>query len=249
MANQWLRLWHDMPNDPKWRTIAKQSKQPIANVMAVYLHLLVSASLAEKRGEITISKEDIASALDTNISNISDIFQAMQDRVLKGNKLMGWEKRQPLKEDGSAVRAKAWREAKKQTVKQTNANERPDKEQDKEQDKEIISLSKLSRETELDIFAMYATWQPDEGFADHLQRMGLSDITEHVPETILKEFVCFWLTKPTIKKTQEGWHHALAQSYQYAIYREKKYAKSGKIVSKNLRSIVDTATDTSWWSA
>ncbi|ENW0797054.1 MULTISPECIES: hypothetical protein, partial [Escherichia] len=22
MANAWLRLWHDMPNDPKWRTIA-----------------------------------------------------------------------------------------------------------------------------------------------------------------------------------------------------------------------------------
>ncbi|EOB0003140.1 hypothetical protein, partial [Escherichia coli] len=20
MANAWLRLWHDMPNDPKWRT-------------------------------------------------------------------------------------------------------------------------------------------------------------------------------------------------------------------------------------
>ncbi|ENT9428360.1 hypothetical protein QSD88_RS19685, partial [Escherichia coli] len=23
MANAWLRLWHDMPNDPKWRTIAR----------------------------------------------------------------------------------------------------------------------------------------------------------------------------------------------------------------------------------
>ncbi|WP_252180673.1 hypothetical protein, partial [Escherichia coli] len=22
MANAWLRLWHAMPNDPKWRTIA-----------------------------------------------------------------------------------------------------------------------------------------------------------------------------------------------------------------------------------
>ncbi|ENW8560590.1 hypothetical protein ACR6SH_005434, partial [Escherichia coli] len=25
MANAWLRLWHDMPNDPKWRTIARVS--------------------------------------------------------------------------------------------------------------------------------------------------------------------------------------------------------------------------------
>ncbi|MGC6733048.1 hypothetical protein ACP0F4_25645, partial [Escherichia coli] len=22
MDNAWLRLWHDMPNDPKWRTIS-----------------------------------------------------------------------------------------------------------------------------------------------------------------------------------------------------------------------------------
>ena len=44
MANAWLRLWHDMPNDPKWRTIARVSGQPIATVMAVYIHLLVSAS-------------------------------------------------------------------------------------------------------------------------------------------------------------------------------------------------------------
>lgn len=42
MANAWLRLWHDMPNDPKWRTIARVSGQPIATVMAVYIHLLVS---------------------------------------------------------------------------------------------------------------------------------------------------------------------------------------------------------------
>ena len=133
MANQWLRLWHDMPNDPKWRTIAKLSKQPIAMVMAVYLQLLVSASISEERGEVTITKEDIASALDTNISIVSDILQGMQDRVLKGNKLMGWEKRQPLKEDNSAVRAKVWRESKKQSAKQTNAVERSDK--DQEQDK------------------------------------------------------------------------------------------------------------------
>lgn len=247
MANQWLRLWHDMPNDPKWRTIAKLSKQPIAMVMAVYLHLLVSASISEERGEVTITKEDIASALDTNISIVSDILQGMQDRVLKGNKLMGWEKRQPLKEDNSAVRAKVWRESKKQSAKQTNAIERSDKEQEQDKDKETLSVS--SDKQPLDVFAMYETWQPDEIFPHHLQKMGLHDLNEHVPEIILKEFVCFWMTKPAIKKTQEGWHHALAQSYQYAVYREKNYAKSRKTISKSIRSIVDTATDTSWWSA
>ncbi len=35
MANSWLRLWHDMPNDPKWRTIARKSEQSIALVSSV----------------------------------------------------------------------------------------------------------------------------------------------------------------------------------------------------------------------
>ncbi|EFE0806000.1 phage replisome organizer, partial [Escherichia coli] len=71
MANAWLRLWHDMPNDPKWRTIARVSGQPIATVMAVYIHLLVSASRnvttchgVSLRGHIDVTTEDLASALD-----------------------------------------------------------------------------------------------------------------------------------------------------------------------------------------
>ncbi|WP_252355071.1 hypothetical protein, partial [Escherichia coli] len=28
MANAWLRLWHDMPNDPKWRTQNRVAGQP-----------------------------------------------------------------------------------------------------------------------------------------------------------------------------------------------------------------------------
>lgn len=50
MANSWLRLWHDMPNDPKWRTIARKSNQRISDVIAVYLHVLVNAS---ESGETT----------------------------------------------------------------------------------------------------------------------------------------------------------------------------------------------------
>ncbi|HHX9950424.1 TPA: hypothetical protein ACVTIP_002809 [Salmonella enterica] len=44
MANSWLRLWHDMPNDPKWRTIARKSSQRIGDVISVYLHVLVNVS-------------------------------------------------------------------------------------------------------------------------------------------------------------------------------------------------------------
>ena len=137
MANQWLRLWHDMPNDPKWRTIARVSKQPISAVIAVYLHILVNASNATERGRTqNLCVEDVASALDMDESAIEAILSAMQGRVMDGERVAGWEKRQPLREDGAAERAKAWRESKKEkgerTQTQPNAGERQDKEEEKE---------------------------------------------------------------------------------------------------------------------
>ena len=101
MANSWLRLWHDMPNDPKWRTIAKISGQSIALVQAVYLQLLVSASqnpVTDETGVtihiVTVTNEDIASALDVTVSNVDSVTDAMQGRVLNGNTISGWDKRQ-----------------------------------------------------------------------------------------------------------------------------------------------------------
>ena len=95
MANSWLRLWHDMPNDPKWRTIARISNQPLSLVQAVYLHLLVDASRNVTLGHAHVTIEDLASALDVTENQISDIFKAMQGRVLDGQKLTGWEKDNP----------------------------------------------------------------------------------------------------------------------------------------------------------
>ena len=126
MANQWLRLWHDMPTDPKWRTISKASGQRIGDVMAVYVHLLVCASNATERGRTqSFNSEDVASALDLDTEQVDQIIAAMQNRVLDGDLLKGWESRQVAREDGSAERAKAWRESKKTTSKHTpNAPER-----------------------------------------------------------------------------------------------------------------------------
>lgn len=114
MANQWFRLWHDMPNDPKWRTIARASDQPIAAVIGVYLHILTNASNAGERGRLEkLSCEDIASALDLEGSQVEAILEAMQGRVLQGDAVSGWQRRQPIREDGSAERARNWRAARK----------------------------------------------------------------------------------------------------------------------------------------
>lgn len=130
MANSWLRLWHDMPNDPKWRTIAKISGQPIALVQAVYLQLLVSASqnpVTDETGVtlhiVTVTNEDISSALDVTEQEVERVTSAMQGRVLSGNTISGWDKRQALSHNprnpgkpakSGAQRVKECRERKRQ---------------------------------------------------------------------------------------------------------------------------------------
>lgn len=107
MANQWLRLWHDMPNDPKWRTIARASGQSISLVLAVYVHMLVDASRNVTRGHVDVTNEDLASALDVTEDAISAIRGAMQSRVLQDMALSGWSTRQPSREDSGDAQSGA----------------------------------------------------------------------------------------------------------------------------------------------
>jgi len=112
-----------MPNDPKWRTIARAAKQTIPLVLAVYVHLLTIASGAVDRGTLmNVNSEDLASALDVDCASVDAVLQAMQGRVLDSGKLTGWEKRQVNREDSSTERVKKWRETKvKHNVTQSNA--------------------------------------------------------------------------------------------------------------------------------
>jgi hypothetical protein len=118
----WLRLWHDMPNDPKWRTIARQSKQSVALVQALYLHLLVAASTNVTRGNAEVTTEDLASALDATDEEIDSVLKAMQGRVLEGRSVTGWEKRQPKRHDDSGERVRKYREKSKAKEESNKAN-------------------------------------------------------------------------------------------------------------------------------
>ena len=110
---QWVRLWQDMPTDPVWRTISKRSGQPIALVMAVFNFMMVTAK--DEDGYITgFDDEDVATALDVETEQVKAVKDAMQGKVLDGDYLTGWEKRQPRREDeGSTARSRKHREAKK----------------------------------------------------------------------------------------------------------------------------------------
>lgn len=118
----WVRLWHDMPTDPKWRTIARKSGQRVGDVIALFNFLMVCASSnVHDRGSLCngFDLEDAATALDIDETDVRSIMEAMQGKVLDGQRLKGWEKRQPKREDGTAAERKAaWKE------RQKNAEER-----------------------------------------------------------------------------------------------------------------------------
>ena len=115
-----------MPTDPKWRVVARKSGQRIGDVIAVFNFLLVSGSAnASERGRTHgFDPEDVAAALDLETADVEAILAAMQGKVLDGDRLTGWDKRQPKREDNSALRAKQWRDERKRT--QANAEERPE---------------------------------------------------------------------------------------------------------------------------
>lgn len=127
--SRWVRLWEDMPNDPKWRVVRYRALQSvtcvtIGDVVSVFVHMLTNA---DSHGHlVNWCDEDIAAALEYTPELVKAIREAMQGKVLEGNYLKGWEKRQPKREDNSKDRVRAFREksnAQKRTETQCNAPE------------------------------------------------------------------------------------------------------------------------------
>jgi len=147
----WVRLWHDMPTDPKWRVIARKSGQPLPCVIALFTLLMTTASAAEVRGDVSsLTDEDAAAALDMDEEAIVAIRAAMQGRVLEGARLSGWDRRQPKRErenDDSSQRVRKHREAKREVVTEdvtpcnaTKRHETP-REEKKREDKNKTPLT------------------------------------------------------------------------------------------------------------
>ncbi len=126
--SQWVRLWEDMPDDPKWQVVAKRSGRPLSEVVAVFTRMLVNASRSSNRGTLeTWNDEDEAIALDMAEENVVAIREAMQGKVLEGYRLTGWEK--PKREDSSSERVRAFREREAELKRnETRGNARPNDE-------------------------------------------------------------------------------------------------------------------------
>ena len=222
----WLRLWHDMPNDPKWRTIARISGQPIALVQAIYLHLLVDASRNVTRGHVTVTKEDIASALDVTDRDIESVFDAMQGRVMDGTLLTGWEGRQPKREDAgnpetgaksAAQRKREQRERQKNgpaKTPKTDASQSVTGSHDREEEIRLDTTPPLLYASDVfdsrTKFNITPDWLPcEKSFAAVLTMNAMAGQTLQADQ--LLEFKSFWIASPDEHRTHAKWEHALAQ--------------------------------------
>ena len=119
----WLRLWTETPNDPKFRSIAKISGQHITVVLSVFMHMLCSAKTSSEQGSLCDwVDEDIAAALDLDPEQVVAIRTAMQGKILDGDRMQNWEKRQPNREDDSRERVAACRARQKERTQNTPGN-------------------------------------------------------------------------------------------------------------------------------
>lgn len=112
----WCRLWHDAPDDPKWRLIARKAGVRVGDVWAVWTRMMVRASASSERGMISGWDDEVeAVALDFEPEDVAAIREAMQGRVLDGDRLSGWDRRQPKRErvDDSRDRVAAHRQRQK----------------------------------------------------------------------------------------------------------------------------------------
>jgi len=229
MSNSWLRLWHDMPNDPKWRTIARISGEPISLVQAIYIHLLVDASRNVTRGHVTIVTEDIASALDVTDEQVDCVLNAMQGRVLDGDLVSGWTKRQPKNEDAgnaetgsksATQRQRECRERKRANAENNACHEMSrdvttDTDTDKEKDRE----AKQQRGSRLP-----ADWSPSDVDVQFCK----TERPDLNPAKTAERFRDYWISQAGSKGVKLNW----SATWRNWVRAESRGAASNQTASQ-----------------
>src|SRR5882724_10798265 len=116
----WVRWHHGTATDPKWRVVVTRCNAcnaskfivRISDVLAVWSYILEAASANETaRGTVSgWAHEDVGAALELPAEAVERIWAAMQGKVLDGQRLTGWTKRNPKREDDSVERVRKYRE-------------------------------------------------------------------------------------------------------------------------------------------
>lgn len=141
---EWFRWYNDTIEDKKWRAIGRKAGVPVAAVVAVWAALCENANQSPERGTLANwCAEDAAAALDLDTDQVDAIVVAMRGKVLDDNdRLTGWEKRNPKREDPTATERK--RRARSRDVTQVSRTVTPVTHTEREEEREG------ERETETD---------------------------------------------------------------------------------------------------
>lgn len=112
----WLK-WHiGTVTDPKFRVVSQKSRVTIRDVLAVWAAMLECAASAEARGSIDgMDREAVTVALEMDMEQFETIHAAMQGRLLEGNMLKSFTKRQAVADPTAADRKRRQREREQKT--------------------------------------------------------------------------------------------------------------------------------------
>jgi hypothetical protein len=242
MSN-WVRLWEDMPSDPKWRVVAKKAGRPIPEVIAVFNFMLICASRTQPNaGELMgWDDEDVGAAMDMKEAEVRAIRQAMEGKIILNNRLKSWEKRQPLREDGSAARARAWRTERNRTQPNAPEEKREDKIRKKEKlplvakRKTQINDNARLEDGDLEFAKKHGTHAPVEEwaqFCDHHRKLGNLMVDWHAAwRTWVRNTKKFSHVRPELNRNVY-----LGREAQHAVVDElvrRKYATESNGSSEN----------------
>lgn len=127
MSIEWFRWYHNTTSDPKFQVIARRSKRPKCEVIAVWACLLEYTSQEQDRGSLAgLDHETIAATVDIDDESAEAIIAAMEAKgLISDGRIAAWDRRQTKREDDSLDRVRAYRERKKEignaSVTQGNA--------------------------------------------------------------------------------------------------------------------------------
>lgn len=117
----WFRWWHGSVTDPKFLWVARHSKQRIGDVIMTWAALLEHASQEGERGNIICFDMDAFDCLlGADDGATAQIIYALEQKgMIEGGRLVGWEKRQPKREDApeavpSSERVRSFRQRQKE---------------------------------------------------------------------------------------------------------------------------------------
>jgi hypothetical protein len=113
----WFRWHHGTVTDPKLGLIAKKAGVSMAQVIAIWVHLLEAASTSEDRGNPGVPDfESMDFYLEVEEGVAQRVYGLMQDKALiskETGRLVAWERRQPKREredEGGTERKRRQRE-------------------------------------------------------------------------------------------------------------------------------------------